>query len=455
MSAEVQESGGKNGKSKQKKFAVRVDFTPMVDMNMLLITFFMLCTTLSKPQTMEISMPSNDKSITEQQKSMVKASQAITLLLGADNKLYYYEGEPNYKDYTSLKETSYTPDGIRSILLQKNVAAVNKVRALKLQKLDLKISEEEYRKQVSEIKSGKDTPTVIIKATDDASYMNLIDALDEMQISKMAKIDLTSSEWCQLIFEGKNQAYGAYKMRANSTKRHNLAMFAVLVIALIGFTIPTLLKLATPKQKEVMTEVTTLSKLEEPEIKQEEMKRVEPVAPPPPALKSSIKFTAPVIKKDEEVHEDNEIKSQEELTSTKVAISIADVKGNDEENGADIADLKQVVTQAEPEPEKVFDMVEQMPAFPGGMQELMVYLGKNIKYPTIAQENGTQGRVIIQFVVERDGTISDVRVARGVDPYLDKEAVRVVKSMPKWIPGKQNGKAVRVKFTVPVMFRLQ
>ena len=191
MSAEVQESGGKNGKSKQKKFAVRVDFTPMVDMNMLLITFFMLCTTLSKPQTMEISMPSNDKSITEQQKSMVKASQAITLLLGADNKLYYYEGEPNYKDYTSLKETSYTPDGIRSILLQKNAAAVNKVRALKQQKLDLKISEEEYRKQVSEIKSGKDTPTVIIKATDDASYMNLIDALDEMQICNIGKYVIT------------------------------------------------------------------------------------------------------------------------------------------------------------------------------------------------------------------------------------------------------------------------
>ena len=266
----------------------------------------------------------------------------------------------------------------------------------------------------------------------------------------MAKIDLTSQEWCQLIFEGKNQAYGAYKMRANSTKRHNLAMLAVLVIALIGFTIPTLVKLATPKQKEVMTGVTTLSKLAEPEIKQEEMKREEPVA-----LKSSIKFTAPVIKKDEEVHEDNEIKSQEELTSTKVAISIADVKGNDEANGKDIADLKQVVTQAEPEPEKVFDMVEQMPTFPGGQQELMSYLGKNIKYPTIAQENGTQGRVIIQFVVERDGSITDVRVARGVDPYLDKEAVRVVKSMPKWIPGKQNGKAVRVKFTVPVMFRLQ
>ena len=192
MSAEVQESSGKKrGKGKQKKMTVRVDFTPMVDMNMLLITFFMLCTTLSKPQTMEISMPSNDKNITEEQQSKVKASQAITLLLGADNKLYYYEGEPNYKDYTSLKETTYGPDGLRSILLQKNATAVNKVRALKQQKLDLKISDEEYKKQVSEIKSGKDTPTVIIKATDDASYMNLIDALDEMQICNIGKYVIT------------------------------------------------------------------------------------------------------------------------------------------------------------------------------------------------------------------------------------------------------------------------
>ena len=222
----------------------------------------------------------------------------------------------------------------------------------------------------------------------------------------MAKIDLTSPEWCELIFKGKNKAYGAFKMRSESPKRHNLAMVIVLVIALVGFSIPTLIKIATPKQKEVMTEVTTLSQLEEPEIKQEEMKRVEPVAPPPPALKSSIKFTAPVIKKDEEVHEDDEIKSQQELTETKVAISIADVKGNDEENGKDIADLKQVVTQAEPEPEKVFDMVEQMPTYPGGNAELMAFLAKNIKYPTIAQENGTQGRVIVQFVVEKDGSIA-------------------------------------------------
>ncbi|WP_071144793.1 energy transducer TonB [Bacteroides ihuae] len=270
----------------------------------------------------------------------------------------------------------------------------------------------------------------------------------------MAKIDLTSLEWCELIFKGKNKAYGAYKMRGESAKRHNLAMLIVLVIALVGFSIPTLIKLATPKQKEVMTEVTALSQLEEPEVP-DEMKKVQPVAPPPPALKSTIKFTAPVIKKDSEVNEDDEIKSQQELTQTKVSISIADVKGNDEANGKDIADLKQVVTQAPVEEDKVFDMVEQMPTFPGGQAELLSFIGKNLKYPTIAQENGTQGRVICQFIVGKDGTVRDVQVVKSLDPYCDKEAIRVIRSMPRWIPGKQNGKPVTVKYTVPITFRLQ
>ena len=188
--AEIQDNGGgKKGKgSKQKKMAVRVDFTPMVDMNMLLITFFMLCTSLSKPQTMEISMPTNDENITEDhQQNKVKASQALTMLLDADNKLYYYEGEPNYDDYTSLKETNYTADGIRKVLLRKNYDAVKKVEELKQKKANLEITEEEYKKQVSEVKGAKNTPTVIIKATDKATYKNLIDALDEMQICSIGK----------------------------------------------------------------------------------------------------------------------------------------------------------------------------------------------------------------------------------------------------------------------------
>lgn len=110
----------------------------------------------------------------------------------------------------------------------------------------------------------------------------------------------------------------------------------------------------------------------------------------------------------------------------------------------------------EEETEEIFEIVEEAPEFPdGGMEGLNKYLSKSIKYPDIAADAGIQGRVIVQFVVERDGSPSDVKVVRGVDPALDKEAERVVKAMPKWKPGKQRGKAVRTKFTLPVQFRLQ
>ncbi len=271
----------------------------------------------------------------------------------------------------------------------------------------------------------------------------------------MAKIDLTSREWCELIFEGRNKEYGAYKMRARSAGRLTYACILVVIIALVGFSIPTLIKMATPKQREVRVEVTQLSRLEEPaEIKQkEQFQKVEPMAPPP-ALKSSIKFTAPVIKKDEEVSEDDEMKGQDELTQSKVAISIADVVGNDEEGGALIEDIKQVVTQEEPKEEEVFDMVEQNPEYPGGQAEMMKFIQDNLNYPVIAMENGVQGRVYCQFVVGADGKIREVKVVRGVDPYLDKEAVRVIEMMPDWIPGRQNGRAVSVRYTLPILFKL-
>ena len=104
---------------------------------------------------------------------------------------------------------------------------------------------------------------------------------------------------------------------------------------------------------------------------------------------------------------------------------------------------------------KIYDVVDEMPVFPGGNGALLEYLATHVKYPVVAQENGVQGRVIVSFVVERDGSITDVRVVRSVDPSLDREAARVVSSMPRWTPGKQNGSAVRVKYNVPVMFKLQ
>lgn len=175
------------GKSKQKKKNVRVDFTPMVDMNMLLITFFMLCTSLVKPQTMELAMPSNDKNIQDQDRSEVKASQAVTILLDADNKIYHYEGQPNTEDPKFLKTTDYSADGLRGLLQKKNVSALEKKYKLDQDKLAMKISDEDYKKELSKIKGADGTPTVIIRAFKDATYKNLVDALDEMQICAIGK----------------------------------------------------------------------------------------------------------------------------------------------------------------------------------------------------------------------------------------------------------------------------
>jgi len=197
MSADVeQKDSGKGKKGKQKKMKTRVDFTPMVDMNMLLITFFMLCTSLSKPQTMEISMPTNDK-VDEAQQTKVKASQAVTLLLDEKDNVYYYLGEFKAGDQSLLQKTSYTATGIRDFLLKKNRSVVAKVNDLKQQKKDLKISAEEYSKKIADAKEDKGAPTVIIKATDKSTYKNLVDALDEMQIcciSKYVIVPITDGE---------------------------------------------------------------------------------------------------------------------------------------------------------------------------------------------------------------------------------------------------------------------
>jgi protein TonB len=266
----------------------------------------------------------------------------------------------------------------------------------------------------------------------------------------MARIDLTSFEWRELVFQGKNKEYGAYKMRSESDKRHNTAMLIVAVVAIVGFSLPRLIEMVKPKAKETNTEVTQFAKLEKAEVKND-IKKVEPVEPPP-ALKSSIKFVPPVIKKDEEVKDDQQMKSQEELNNTKVAISVADVKGVD--NGKiDIADVKQAVTQVEEE--KVYQVVEQPPVFPGGDVELLKYISANIKYPVIAQENGIQGKVTLRFVVSKTGMVDRVEVVRSLDPACDKEAIRVVKSLPRFIPGKQNGINVPVWYTLPVTYKLE
>ena len=162
-------------------------------------------------------------------------------------------------------------------------------------------------------------------------------------------------------------------------------------------------------------------------------------------LRSSVKFTAPVIKKDEEMT------SQDELYSSNAQVSISDVKGNSE-GGVDIADVKESVTQEVEE--KAYTVVEQMPQFPGGETALLNNISKNLVYPKIAQENGIQGRVIVRFMVNKDGSISNIQIVRSLDPTCDKEAIRIIKSLPKFIPAKQNGVNVAVWYTLPITFKL-
>lgn len=195
--AEIQDNGGgERKKGKQKKFSIRVDFTPMVDMNMLLITFFVLCTSMSKPQTMEISMPRKDL-LNEQEQNKVKASKAMTILLGKEGKVYYYMGEPDYENPDMVQETDFSPNGLRAILLGRNQIVMQKIRELKQKKENLEITNEEYLKESAEIRKEKDSPVILIKATDFANYKNLIDVLDEMQICNIGRyaiMDVTQGD---------------------------------------------------------------------------------------------------------------------------------------------------------------------------------------------------------------------------------------------------------------------
>ena len=180
-------SGNDGKKGKPQRKTLRVDFTPMVDMNMLLITFFMFCTTLSIPQVMNVVLPA-DTGIKEPQPE----SKSLTVLLGADNNVYYYEGLANYEDYTSLKETnSY---GLRQVLLKRNVATVNKMNDLRQRRHQKQISEVQFKEQMKEIKRNSKDVMVIIKPTKDSNFRNLVDVLDEMQICGVDKYAIVDPE---------------------------------------------------------------------------------------------------------------------------------------------------------------------------------------------------------------------------------------------------------------------
>ena len=283
----------------------------------------------------------------------------------------------------------------------------------------------------------------------------------------MSKIDLVSREWCDIVFEGRNKEYGAYRMRANAGKRQLRALLIVIVLlaavlAVVGINavVKNLTK-GDEQEFDAALEMAQLKKEEKKEEKKEkeiELKYEEP-KPEKVAVKASIQFTIPKIVDDDKVVKDNELKSQDELTQSKAAISSATYKG-DVGGTINMDDLQANqpaggTATPEVEEEKVYNVVEVMPTFPGGEQALLAYIGKNLKYPSIAQEQEIQGVVVVRFVVLEDGTVGDAVIQKGLHPECDKAAVKVVKSLPRFIPGKQQGKPVKVWFTCPIRFVIQ
>ena len=285
----------------------------------------------------------------------------------------------------------------------------------------------------------------------------------------MAKdVDLSSKEWRDLVFEGKNKDFGAYEMRAGSPKRHNWAMIAVVIfiVALFGisFAVDRIFteEEAAPDEnvEQVSATVDTSEAEDEMLEEEEEIPYVEPEIEE--VLQEEVlnteKVTEIAIVPDDQVTE--EVKSQDELQQSETAVgTVNEDRGVDDIINAQTHQDAVVVDEIKPAPpvddNKVFDSVEQDPEYPGGLGELQKYVATHLRYPSVPQENGIQGRVVVQFVVTKTGSIGQVRVVRKVDPDLDAEAVRVVKSLPKFVPGKMNGHPVNVWFTLPVVFKLQ
>ncbi len=282
----------------------------------------------------------------------------------------------------------------------------------------------------------------------------------------MAKdVDLSSREWTDLIFEGKNKEFGAYQLRTQSARRHNIAMLSVVVVIVVFLLVSLFVsrieraeETITGEAEQEMVSVDTTQDEPEPEEEPEERfeePEVEEVLPE--EVLNTVKVTEIAIVDDDQVTKEDEVKNQEELTQTETAFGATDFdKGTDDVTVVrEVRDEVVVEEKKAPEPEKIFTAVEESPKFPGGDAELYKWLSKNIRYPEMAAQNNIQGRVTVQFVVEKNGSVGEVKVVRGKDPDLDKEAVRVVKSLPKFIPGKMNGQSVRVWYTLPIMFKLQ
>lgn len=281
----------------------------------------------------------------------------------------------------------------------------------------------------------------------------------------MSKVDLVSREWCDLVFEGRNKDYGAYRMRARTGSRNLRSIITLLilvgVIALV-IALRAAVSALTKNGELENTTVTQLSQLKKEEPKKEEKKieikydepKVEKVK-----VKASLQFVVPKIEDDALVDESKEVKSQDEVTKSSISIAAQDYAG-DGEGGINIDDLKdnqQAGGTDVPQEEEVADnaLVEVPATYPGGEAALLRFVSENLVYPSIAQEQELQGTVVLRFRVEKDGSIGQIVIKKSLSKECDEAAAEVVSKLARFVPAKQQGHPVPVWFTLPIRFQIR
>ncbi|MBQ7742713.1 MAG: energy transducer TonB [Bacteroidaceae bacterium] len=279
----------------------------------------------------------------------------------------------------------------------------------------------------------------------------------------MAKIDILSKNWNDILFEGRNKGYGAYELRADTGKRNLKALIALLILLAFAYALPYIVSgIASAVESLGSDQVTELSNIEqeeeeEDEIQIEENKPDEAPAETVTEMASSIQFTVPEIT--DNVAEDKELIAQQKAQEARAKMGEFNFQGNDETSTNIKSDKKQlgdVASGGGGEGEaKVFTYVEQMPVFPGGEAALQKFIHDHLKYPTVSLEEGVQGTVMLRFVVNENGSVGEVQILKSLDTYCDREAKRVVQSLPRFTPGRQQGKPVKVWFQFPIRFEIQ
>ena len=256
------------------------------------------------------------------------------------------------------------------------------------------------------------------------------------------KINICTEEWCNLVFEGKNKSYGAYELRQMSSKRRSLALLLSISIFTLGVCAPVLIKSMSHEKKWRISEYNELSNLDK--LKTEEIKP--PIDLPIPEPRKTIQFTPPVITNNDDISEAPPI--IDNLLNSNTIISNTTQEGSEE--SPPVANLTLVEQIVEP-----IRSADQMPEFIGGEEARVKFIRDNMRFPSIASEMGISGKVVLQFVVNKDGKIDKITILRGIGGGCDEEAMRVTKLMPPWKPGRLNGKAIPVYFVMPIGFAFQ